>query len=207
MPLRTTRRDALLTAAAAISAAPVTARNATSGNCATTPTAAFAELERRNRGRLGVAVLDTGSGQRLQHRENERFAMCSTFKFLAAAAILQRVDQGRDRLDRPIPYTESDLLEYAPVSKEHVKEGNMSLAEICAAAVQWSDNTAANLIFQILAGPAGLTRFILQARRKTRTRTYCATSRASWSKGLGSRPEPSARQHAHSQKSATADSM
>ena len=160
MTVRITRRSALLAAAAAIYTGTASARNATSGSCANTPTAAFAELERRHHGRLGVAVLDTGTGQRLQHRQNERFAMCSTFKFLAAAAILQRVDQGKERLDRPVSYTESDLLEYAPVSKAHMKDGKMSLAEICAAAVQWSDNTAANLMFQILEGPAGLTRFI-----------------------------------------------
>lgn len=160
MTVRITRRSALLAAAAAIYTGTASARNATPGSCANTPTAAFAELERRHHGRLGVAVLDTGTGQRLQHRQNERFAMCSTFKFLAAAAILQRVDQGKERLDRPVSYTESDLLEYAPVSKAHMKDGKMSLAEICAAAVQWSDNTAANLMFQILEGPAGLTRFI-----------------------------------------------
>jgi beta-lactamase class A len=86
--------------------------------------------------------------------------MCSTFKFLAAAAILQRVDRGADRLDRRIEYGETDLLEYAPVSKEHVKEGGMVLADVCSAAVEWSDNTAANLLLQTLGGPQGLTAFI-----------------------------------------------
>jgi beta-lactamase class A len=117
-------------------------------------------LEKREGGRLGVEALDTATGRRLQHRGGERFAMCSTFKFLAAAAILQRVDRGAEHLDRRIEYGEGDLLEYAPVTKEHVKEGGMALTDLCAAAVQWSDNTAANLMLQVLGGPDGVTAFI-----------------------------------------------
>jgi beta-lactamase class A len=120
----------------------------------------IATLEKREGGRLGVFALDTATGRHLDHRSRERFGMCSTFKFLAAAAILQRVDRGADNLDRQIEYGEADLLEYAPVSKEHVKEGRMVLADVCAAAVEWSDNTAANLLLQILGGPQGLTAFI-----------------------------------------------
>ena len=86
--------------------------------------------------------------------------MCSVFKFLAAGAILKRVDQGTEHLDRRVAYTESDLLEYAPVAKEHVKEGAMPLGNLCAAAVQWSDNTAANLMLKVLGGPATVTAFI-----------------------------------------------
>ncbi len=120
----------------------------------------IAALEKREGGRLGVEALDTATGRRLQHRSGERFALCSTFKFLAAAAILQRVDRGTEHLDRRVEYGESDLLEYAPVSKEHVKEGGMTLTNICAAAVQWSDNTAANLMLKVLGGPEGVTAFI-----------------------------------------------
>jgi beta-lactamase class A len=157
MTFRITRRGALLATASTICASRVSARSSFSSSA---DTSAFAELEKRNHGRLGVAALDTGTGHLLQHRENERFALCSTFKFLAAAAILQRVDQGRERLDRRVTYGERDLLQHSPVSKEHVESGGMSLEEACAAAVQWSDNTAANELFELLEGPAGLTRFI-----------------------------------------------
>nr|AIA10499.1 classA_beta_lactamase [uncultured bacterium] len=120
----------------------------------------LAELERHAGGRLGVAAVDTATGQRLEHRGNERFAMCSTFKFLLAAALLQRVDKGVEHLNRRIEYGEADLLEYAPVSKQNVKQGGMALAEMCSAAVEWSDNTAANLLLQALGGPDRLTAFI-----------------------------------------------
>jgi beta-lactamase class A len=159
MNARISRRNVLIGATALLSA-----RTRAAGNPARhheNPSSAVAELERREGGRLGVAVLHTGTGERLNHRENELFAMCSTFKYLAAAAILRRVDQGREQLDRWVPYTESDLLSvFAPVSKEHLSQGGMTLAELCSAAVEWSDNTAANLMLKILGGPAGLTSFI-----------------------------------------------
>ncbi|MCF8478615.1 MAG: class A beta-lactamase [Pseudolabrys sp.] len=122
--------------------------------------ARLATLEKADGGRLGVAVLDTGTGARLSHRANERFAMASTFKFLAAAAVLNRVDAGKARLDQAIRYGQSDLLSYAPETKKHVTEGQMSLGDLCAAAVAWSDNTAANLMLRQVGGPQGLTRYL-----------------------------------------------
>jgi beta-lactamase class A len=118
------------------------------------------KIEAREGGRLGVAVVDTGTGRRLEHRADERFPMCSTFKLLAAAAALKRVDDGAERLDHKISYGPSDLLDYAPIAKAHVADGGMTLAEACAAAIDWSDNTAANLILEVVGGPAGFTHFV-----------------------------------------------
>jgi beta-lactamase class A len=119
----------------------------------------LAEIEAREGGRLGVFVRDTGTGSTLEHRTDERFPMCSTFKLLAAAAALKRVDEGAERLDRRIAYGPSDLLNYAPIAKAHVAEGAMTLSDLCAAAIDWSDNTAANLILQAIGGPASFTQF------------------------------------------------
>jgi beta-lactamase class A len=119
----------------------------------------LAAIEAREGGRLGVFVRDTRTGATLEHRADERFPMCSTFKLLAAAAALKRVDEGAERLDRTIAYGPSDLLGYAPVAKAHVAEGGMTLAELCAAAIDWSDNTAANLILETIGGPAAFTQF------------------------------------------------
>jgi len=124
------------------------------------PSAArLAALESRSGGRLGVMALDTGTGRRLGHRSEERFPLCSTFKVLLAGAVLARVEQGRERLDRPIAYTKADLLEYAPVTTARAAEGRMTVEALCAAAVEASDNTAANLLLQALGGPAELTAF------------------------------------------------
>ena len=119
----------------------------------------IAAIEARAGGRLGVAALATGSNRRIEHRASERFPMCSTFKLLAAAAVLHRIDQKRDQLNRMVPYTAADLLEYAPVTREHVKEGGMTLSALCAAALDYSDNTAGNLLIRLIGGPAALTRY------------------------------------------------
>jgi beta-lactamase class A len=121
----------------------------------------LADIEACEGGRLGVFVRDTGADATIEHRADERFPMCSTFKLLTAAAALKRVDQGAERLDRTIAYGPGDLLEYAPVAKAHVAEGGMTAADLCAAAIDWSDNTAGNLVLQSIGGPAGFTQFVL----------------------------------------------
>ena len=118
------------------------------------------EIEAASGGRLGVAVLDTGSGKRAAYRDEERFPMASTFKTLAVAAVLARVDRGVERLDRRIPFGKADLLDYAPVTTARVGEGGMTLGELCEAAITDSDNTAANLILATYGGPAGLTDYL-----------------------------------------------
>ena len=121
--------------------------------------ARLAALEARAGGRLGVAVLDTGSGRRLDHRGGERFPLCSTFKVLLAGAVLARVDAGQEALDRRLSYSQADLLEYAPVTAAHVAEGGLKVRNLCAAAVEVSDNTAANLLLRTLGGPGAITAF------------------------------------------------
>ena len=120
----------------------------------------LAAIEAKVGGRLGVAALDVASGRRLGWRADERFPMCSTFKAMAVSAVLKRVDAGQEHLDRFVRYTEADLQKYAPVSKAHVAEGGMKLGDLCAAAVELSDNTAANLILASIGGPPGWTRFV-----------------------------------------------
>lgn len=120
---------------------------------------ALAALEKRIDARLGVSILDTGTGRSWGHRADERFPLCSTFKALACGAVLARVDEGKERLDRRVRYTAGDLVTYSPVTKEHVGEG-MTVAEICEAAMTLSDNTAGNLILDSLGGPAALTAFL-----------------------------------------------
>ena len=178
MKIRVDRREVLVGAAALACCGPtlmagesgVGARAmAGAAKSETAPTSAsghdgaarqLAALEKREGGRLGVEALDTATGRRLQHRSDERFGMCSVFKFIAAAAILKRVDQGTEHLERRIEYSAGDLLEYAPVTREHVGAGGLTLGELCAAAVQWSDNTAANLMLKVLGGPEVVTTFI-----------------------------------------------
>ena len=117
-------------------------------------------LESESGGRLGVCVLETATGARHVHRGDERFPMCSTFKVLAAAAILARVDAGKEQLARRITFDASALVTYSPVTEKRVGGDGMTLAEICDAAVTLSDNTAANLLLAAIGGPPGLTAYV-----------------------------------------------
>jgi beta-lactamase class A len=110
-------------------------------------------------GRLGVAVLDTGSGAELRYRADERFPMCSTFKFLAAAAVLAEADAGRLRLDEHVRIEARDVVSHSPVTKARAVGDGMTLAGLGEAAVTRSDNTAANILVGRVGGPAGLTAF------------------------------------------------
>ena len=133
---------------------------AADGRRAALPAAArIAEIERDLQGRLGVAILDTANNKSIDYHAADRFPMCSTFKWLLAAAVLQRVDNQKEQLDRKITYGQTDLLEWAPVTKQHVRDGSMTVDALCAAAVEYSDNPAANLLLQTVDGPHGLTEF------------------------------------------------
>lgn len=123
------------------------------------PERAIAEIEARVGARLGVAMRDTASGAELRYRADERFPITSTFKLLAGAALLARVDAGRDSLDRRVRFTKSDIVAYSPATERHADGEGMTLAEICDAAITLSDNTAGNLLLAAIGGPDGLTQY------------------------------------------------
>lgn len=149
-----TRRALILaTAAVCLSGSRSLAAGATPLNDA------LAAIEARSGGRLGVAVRDIGSRKFTGHRSDERFPMCSTHKVLSVGAVLRRVDQGRERLDRRITFAASDLVAYSPATKDHADRDGMTLAQLCEAAITLSDNTAANLILASLGGPQGVNAF------------------------------------------------
>ncbi|NLS17338.1 class A beta-lactamase [Rhizobium sp. P40RR-XXII] len=120
--------------------------------------AQLAALESKHRGRICVSILDMASGRHIEHRAGERILMCSTFKALAAALVLARVDKGEEKLDRRIRYSEGDIIDGSPATKLHAGNG-MTVAELCAAAVTLSDNAAANLLLASFGGPKALTAF------------------------------------------------
>lgn len=148
-------RKSFLSVAATALAAPLLG----TGSATAAAESQIAALERRYSGRLGVFAIDTGSGGQIAHRANERFPMCSTFKLLAVGAVLARVDARNEDLNRRVGYGDADILAYAPVTKAHLDTGSMTIGELCAAAIEWSDNTAANLLLHSLLGPAGVTKF------------------------------------------------
>lgn len=150
-----TRRDTLLLG----SAVSVLALLPAAAFAGTGMPTAVAAIEKRVGGRLGVAVLDTGTGRLDGHRADERFALCSTFKFLAAAFVLARADEGLEDLSRPVSIPATGLVDHSPFTERHAGR-TMSVADLCEAVMVISDNTAANLLLDGFGGPAGLTAWL-----------------------------------------------
>ncbi|MGN8119750.1 class A beta-lactamase [Labrys sp. 22185] len=157
MPIFVTRRVALMAPVMAVPGLlPSRARAKTAGTIETR----LKELEIRSGGRLGVAVLNTATGQLVGNRLDERFALCSTFKALAVGYVLARVDRGAERLDRRIVFSERDLVTPFKATKPHVGAEGMTIEALCEAAVTVSDSTAANLLLASFGGPSALTAYL-----------------------------------------------
>lgn len=146
--------------ASAVASSPHAGATGPAANASTKPfsrqqfTRQFKELERKYDARLGVYAIDTGTGREVTHNDGERFAHASTFKALAAGAVLRKYSLGG--MGEVIRYSKDDLVSDSPVSEKHVATG-MSLSALCDAAVRFSDNTAANLLLDRLGGPRGWT--------------------------------------------------
>jgi beta-lactamase class A len=115
-------------------------------------------LEKSSGGRLGVAVLDARSNQRVGHRETELFPMCSTFKLLLAAAILRRVQDGHEFLETPLRVPKTGLVPNSPVTSQYAGQ-SLLIGELCRAALTRSDNTAANMLLDRIGGPSAVTAY------------------------------------------------
>jgi beta-lactamase class A len=151
-------RRTFLLAAISVPIATVWTSWAMKGDAAVSAQAQLAELERTLVGRLGVFALNTANGTQLSYRANEYFPLCSTFKVLLVSAILKRSTQVDGLMQQRIEYQQSDLVTYSPITERHLKDG-MTVDALCAAAIQYSDNTAANLLMKILGGPEAVTKF------------------------------------------------
>lgn len=123
---------------------------------------ALQALETRAQGRLGVHVVDTTNGRDYGYRSDERFMMLSSFKLLASALVLARVDRGEESLARRIRFRKQDLVAWSPVTQAHADGDGLSLAQLCEATITTSDNTAANLILASYGGPKALTAYARQ---------------------------------------------
>jgi hypothetical protein len=100
------------------------------------------------------------SGQESGYRSDERFMMRRSFKLLASALVLPRVDSGKESLERRIPYTKQDLINWSPVTEKHADGNGLTLAQLCEATITTSDNSPASLILSSYGGPAALTALV-----------------------------------------------
>lgn len=117
-------------------------------------------LEVQSGGRLGISAINTANNITIQYRANERFPFCSTGKVIVVAAILHNSEKNPDLLEKKITYSQADIDKsgYAPIAKQHITDG-MEIGELCQAAIEYSDNTAMNLLMKTLGGPSAITTY------------------------------------------------
>jgi len=144
------RRDVLCSTLALL-ASPAAAQRA--------PITVLRDYERDTGGHIGVYAKNLRTGAEVSWRAHERFVMCSSFKASLAGCVLANVDRGQARMDELIAYSAADLMEWAPVAKQNIEKGAMSVADMCEAAVELSDNTCANVLLARFGGPAALTAY------------------------------------------------
>lgn len=115
-------------------------------------------LEQRDNALIGIFATNLDNGRTVTNRADDLFAMCSTFKGYAAGRILQQVGRGQLSLDKRVFVDPGAVVANSPVTGPRAGS-EMSLGELCQAALQQSDNTAANLLLRTMDGPAGITAF------------------------------------------------
>jgi len=118
----------------------------------------FETLEKKSGGRLGVTVVDTSDGSKYSWRGNERFPLCSTNKVMVVAAILKKSESNPGLLSKKIHINKNDMVNYNPITQKHIGS-SMTVAELSAAALQYSDNAAMNKLLTYLGGPQQAIRF------------------------------------------------
>ncbi|WP_400241743.1 class A beta-lactamase [Niallia sp. JL1B1071] len=115
----------------------------------------FIKLEREFNARLGVFAIDMKTEKKISYRGDERFAFASTYKALAVGALLLK--KSLKDLEQIITFRKEDLVTYSPITVLQVENG-MTLKEIAAVAICYSDNTAGNILLKELGGPFGFER-------------------------------------------------
>lgn len=120
----------------------------------------LSKLEASSGGRLGIYVINTANHEHIEYRANELFPFCSTGKIMVVSAILKESEANQAILQKKIIYDQKDVnkSEYAPITKQNIYNG-MSIAELCKAAMEYSDNAAMNILLRFVGGPKTVTSF------------------------------------------------
>ncbi|MCF7354638.1 CARB/PSE/RTG family carbenicillin-hydrolyzing class A beta-lactamase [Vibrio sp. CK2-1] len=116
-------------------------------------------VEQNLNAQVGVAILNTETGENWDHNGNERFPLTSTFKTIACAKLLYDFDKGKVPLDAKVQVKSTDLVTYSPIIEKHVGS-EITLTDACHAAMTMSDNTAANIIIKAVGGTQSITNFV-----------------------------------------------
>lgn len=126
----------------------------------------LADLEKSSGGRLGVVLINTADNSQIVYRGDERFPMCSTSKMMVVAGVLKQSESQKGLLDQLVDIKKKDLVSHSPIAEKRLNN-KMSLAELSAATLQYSDNAAMNKLIEQLGGTKKATAFARSIGDKT----------------------------------------
>ncbi|HVT62807.1 MAG TPA: class A beta-lactamase, partial [Legionellaceae bacterium] len=118
----------------------------------------LAALEGASKGRIGVYAINMANNSHLGYRANERFPTGCTSKVIGVATILNKSMHNNALLSQKISYSKKDLTNWNPITEKYLSSG-MTVAQLCAAAISYSDNTAMNLLVKKMGGLDQMTHF------------------------------------------------
>lgn len=118
------------------------------------------QLEIKNHVEIGLSAIETYNNTQINYHANKRFPMDSTSKLMTVSAILKKSESDPALLKQKIFFKAIEVKKsgYAPITSRYIKSG-MTVSDLCAAALEYSDNLAVNQLMKILGGPNQVTQF------------------------------------------------
>ncbi|MBG6239715.1 beta-lactamase class A [Mycetocola sp. CAN_C7] len=112
---------------------------------------ALSDLESETGVTIGVAAGQHGRGP-YTYRGGDAFPMCSLFKTLVVARLLRDHAYDDEFWKRRVSFREDQIVENSIICDAD-EDRNMSVEELADAALRFSDNTAGNLLLELIGGP------------------------------------------------------
>lgn len=114
-------------------------------------------------GILGISVSDLQSGRTWQVNAAEPFPLMSVFKAPLGATVLSESDRGILSLRRTVRITRAELMTAGRsqiAASFRGAEETFTVGQLLEAAVSHSDNTAADVLLELVGGPGAVTAFL-----------------------------------------------
>lgn len=110
---------------------------------------------------VGVSIMSGNGRDTLSFNGDRRFPLQSVFKFHIAAAVLQKIDQGRFALTDSVEIRGAQLLPglWSPLREENPDGGRFAIATLIRYSVAMSDNAACDALLRLTGGPSVVERF------------------------------------------------
>lgn len=115
-------------------------------------------------GRVGVGYMNMDSGESWTLAGDQRFPMQAVFMAPLASAVLAEADAHRLSLDDALTVQEMDLSPSSRIADAWPRSKRYTIRGLLTLAVQFSDNTAADMLMARIGGPGAVTAFLVSKR-------------------------------------------